>query len=74
EEANTIARWTEYEKGGHYPVLAVSDVWIKDVREFFSEFAPIAICLYVEHADELLDLSQIRHFCCKKQSRTSPPY
>jgi len=36
EEANTIARWTEYEKGGHYPILEVPHVWVKGVREFFS--------------------------------------
>lgn len=35
EDANTIVRWTEYEKGGHYPVLEVPEVWTKDVREFF---------------------------------------
>ena len=35
EEANTIARWTEYEKGGHYPALEVPDVWTEDVRDFF---------------------------------------
>ncbi len=36
EAANTVVRWTEYEKGGHYPVMEVPEVWIKDVREFFS--------------------------------------
>jgi pimeloyl-ACP methyl ester carboxylesterase len=36
EEANTIVRWTEYAKGGHYPTLEVPEVWTKDVREFFS--------------------------------------
>jgi epoxide hydrolase len=35
EEANTIARWTEFERGGHYPVLEVPELWAKDVREFF---------------------------------------
>jgi len=36
EDAHTIVRWTEYEKGGHYPVLEVPEVWTKDVREFFA--------------------------------------
>ncbi len=35
EETNTIARWTEFEKGGHYPTLEVPDAWLEDVREFF---------------------------------------
>jgi epoxide hydrolase len=35
EAANTIVRWTEYEKGGHYPVLEVPEIWTRDVREFF---------------------------------------
>jgi pimeloyl-ACP methyl ester carboxylesterase len=36
EEANTIVRWTEYAKGGHYPAIEVPGVWTNDVREFFS--------------------------------------
>jgi hypothetical protein len=34
KKANTIVRWTEYEKGGHCAVPGVPDVRIKDVREF----------------------------------------
>lgn len=36
EASNTIARWKEYPKGGHYAVMKVPDVWLSDVREFFS--------------------------------------
>jgi pimeloyl-ACP methyl ester carboxylesterase len=35
EDSNNIARWTEYEHGGHYAALTVPDVWRNDVREFF---------------------------------------
>lgn len=36
ENSNTIVRWTEYEHGGHYAVMAAPDHWLKDVREFFA--------------------------------------
>lgn len=35
EAGNTIARWTEFEVGGHYAVLEVPEVWLGDVRAFF---------------------------------------
>ena len=34
EPSNTIARWTEFDVGGHY---AVPEVWTGDVRAFFAE-------------------------------------
>ncbi len=37
EQSNTIVRWTEYDVGGHYAVLEVPDIWVGDVRAFFSE-------------------------------------
>jgi epoxide hydrolase len=37
EESNNIVRWTEYPHGGHYAALTVPEVWLNDVREFFSE-------------------------------------
>lgn len=36
EASNTIVHWKEYPKGGHYAVMKVPDVWLRDVREFFS--------------------------------------
>lgn len=35
EEGNTIARWTEFDVGGHYAVLEVPEIWTGDVRAFF---------------------------------------
>jgi pimeloyl-ACP methyl ester carboxylesterase len=37
EQANTIVRWTEYEKGNHFAAMEVPETIIKDVREFFGE-------------------------------------
>lgn len=37
ETSNTIVRWNEFEIGGHYAVLEVPDVWVGDVRGFFSQ-------------------------------------
>ncbi|MCI0707709.1 MAG: epoxide hydrolase [Ignavibacteriae bacterium] len=37
EQSNTIVRWKEYEKGGHYAVMKASEVWTNDVREFFAD-------------------------------------
>ena len=35
ETANTIVRWTEFDRGGHYAVIEVPDLWAGDVRAFF---------------------------------------
>lgn len=37
EGGNTIVRWTEYPRGGHYAVMTVPGDWVKDVRESFGE-------------------------------------
>jgi pimeloyl-ACP methyl ester carboxylesterase len=37
EQGNDIVRWTEYEKGSHYAVLEVPEVWTNDVQEFFHD-------------------------------------
>lgn len=37
ETSNTIVRWNEFDVGGHYAVLEVPDVWVGDVRGFFSQ-------------------------------------
>jgi pimeloyl-ACP methyl ester carboxylesterase len=36
EQANTIVRWTEYDRGGHYAVLEVPELWVGDVRASFA--------------------------------------
>lgn len=36
ESSNTIVRWTEYDKGGHYAVLEEPDMWVGDIRAFFA--------------------------------------
>jgi microsomal epoxide hydrolase len=35
ERRNNIARWTEFERGGHFPGLEEPDLLIADLREFF---------------------------------------
>lgn len=37
EDAHTIVRWNEYDEGGHYAVMTVPKLWLKDVREFFAQ-------------------------------------
>lgn len=37
EKANNIIRWTEYDEGGHYAVLEIPDIWLKDITSFFQE-------------------------------------
>jgi pimeloyl-ACP methyl ester carboxylesterase len=37
EASNTIVRWTEYPRGGHYAVMTVPQDWLGDVRDFFRE-------------------------------------
>jgi pimeloyl-ACP methyl ester carboxylesterase len=39
EQSNTIVRWTEFDRGGHYAVLEEPDLWVGDVRAFFQEVA-----------------------------------
>jgi pimeloyl-ACP methyl ester carboxylesterase len=35
EQANTVARWTEFDRGGHFAALEAPDLLTGDVREFF---------------------------------------
>lgn len=37
EQGNTIARWTEYEKGGHFAAMEVPETLVSDVRAFYSD-------------------------------------
>ncbi|MFT7872961.1 MULTISPECIES: hypothetical protein [Amycolatopsis] len=30
----TIIRWTEYDRGGHYPAMEEPDLFVEDVRMF----------------------------------------
>ncbi|XHB98873.1 epoxide hydrolase family protein [Nitratireductor sp. ac15] len=36
EQGNTIARWTELDRGGHFAALEEPALWAEDVRAFFS--------------------------------------
>jgi pimeloyl-ACP methyl ester carboxylesterase len=40
EASNTIVRWKEYPRGGHYAVMNAPEVWLGDVREFIAELSP----------------------------------
>ena len=35
EQANTLVRWTEFDRGGHFAALEVPELLAGDVREFF---------------------------------------
>jgi len=36
EESNTITRWTEFDRGGHFAALEAPDLLTDDVRQFFN--------------------------------------
>lgn len=36
ERTNNLVRWTEYDRGGHFPALEVPDLLVDDIRQFFS--------------------------------------
>jgi pimeloyl-ACP methyl ester carboxylesterase len=35
EPVHTIARWTEFDRGGHFAAMEAPDLLIEDIREFF---------------------------------------
>lgn len=35
EPAHTIARWTEFDRGGHFAAMEAPDLLVEDLREFF---------------------------------------
>ncbi|MEU0027696.1 epoxide hydrolase family protein [Streptomyces sp. NPDC006335] len=35
EQANTVVRWTEFDRGGHFAALEVPELLAGDIREFF---------------------------------------
>ena len=37
EQGNTIVRWTEYDRGGHFAALEAPDSLVGDVRAFFAD-------------------------------------
>ncbi|MFB9831646.1 epoxide hydrolase family protein [Actinoallomurus acaciae] len=37
ERANTIVRWTEYDRGGHFAAMEEPDLLAEDIRAFFRE-------------------------------------
>ncbi|MEV0720649.1 epoxide hydrolase family protein [Asanoa sp. NPDC050611] len=38
ERTNNIVRWTEYDRGGHFPAMEQPDLLVTDIREFFHQF------------------------------------
>ncbi len=36
EQLNTITRWTDFERGGHFAALEAPDLFVEDVRTFFA--------------------------------------
>lgn len=40
ERAHTIVRWTEFERGGHFPALEAPDLLAADLRAFFLDQIP----------------------------------
>lgn len=36
EQLNTITRWTDFERGGHFAALEAPDLFVDDVRAFFA--------------------------------------
>lgn len=36
EQVNTIARWTDFDTGGHFAAMETPDLLVADVREFFA--------------------------------------
>jgi epoxide hydrolase len=34
-DLKTIAGWTEYDRGGHFPALEVPDLYVTELRGFF---------------------------------------
>jgi pimeloyl-ACP methyl ester carboxylesterase len=39
ERSNTVVRWTEYPRGGHFAALQAPDLLLTDLREFTAELA-----------------------------------
>ncbi|MFI6869089.1 epoxide hydrolase family protein [Nocardia sp. NPDC050406] len=37
EQTNTIARWTDYDSGGHFAAMETPDILVDDIRAFFRE-------------------------------------
>lgn len=38
DPGNTIAHWSEFERGGHFPAMEVPDLLVGDLRKFFHQF------------------------------------
>jgi epoxide hydrolase len=36
----TIASWTEYDRGGHFPAMEVPEVYVTELRDFFRSLRP----------------------------------
>jgi microsomal epoxide hydrolase len=40
ERAYNIARWTKFDRGGHFAALEEPDLFIADIRDFARSLAP----------------------------------
>ena len=40
EQQNTITRWTDIDRGGHFAALEEPDLLLNDVRGFFAALRP----------------------------------
>jgi epoxide hydrolase len=38
DPAGTIAHWSEYDRGGHFPAMEVPDLLAADIRTFFRAY------------------------------------
>jgi pimeloyl-ACP methyl ester carboxylesterase len=38
DPSGAYARWTEYDRGGHFPALEAPDLLTEDVRAFFRAY------------------------------------
>lgn len=38
EQENTIVQWSEFDRGGHFAAMEVTDLLVGDIRAFFRRF------------------------------------
>ena len=37
DPSGTIAHWSEFDRGGHFPAMEAPDLLVEDIRRFFAE-------------------------------------
>jgi hypothetical protein len=42
ERTNTIVRWTEFDRGGHFAAMEEPDLLVADIRAFFKDVRAMA--------------------------------